>query len=250
MNIEESAKKYYSEKTQESKEELIIACGGFVRLIANKLYVQNVNTILSLDDYLQYGMLGLLDAIDKFTYDAGVKFETYASMRVKGSIIDGLRSVSPIKRTGLQKKKEYTEAVARTVEQYGYYYTREQFLEVSGKTEEELMEVERMTNLEHANSIEEMFRGTDSEDKSFDIKDTTFPIGEDTVLKHELFEKVKEALNVLTEKERLAISLIFIEECTQAEAAEIMNVSPSRVSQLVTKAITKMRVQLNNYVNM
>lgn len=248
--IEECVKNYYSNPTQETKEKLIVACAGLVKLIANKLYVQNVNTVLSIEDYEQNGILGLLDAIDKFSYDFNVKFETYASMRIKGAIIDNLRSISPIKRSGLQKKKEYQQAVEKTIDKYGYHYTKEQFLEVSGKSEEELIEIEKITNIEHMNSIEMMFRNRDDDEQSFDIKDTTFPLGEERVLKSELYQKVKEALDKLTERERQVMSLIYIEECTQAEVAAILGISPSRISQVVTKAIAKMRVYLVNYVNM
>ena len=248
--IEESVKKYYSNPTQETKEELIIACAGLVKLIANQLYVQNVNTVLSKEDYEQNGIIGLLDAIDKFSYDFNVKFETYASMRIRGAIIDNLRSISPIKRTGLLKKKEYQVAMTRTIEKYGYHYTREQFIEVSGKSEEELIEIEKMSNIEHMNSIEVMFRSNDDDDTGIDIKDETFPVGEQQVLKAELYEKVRDALGILTERERQVMNLIYIEECTQAEVASILEISASRISQVVTKSITKMKVYLENYVNM
>ena len=248
--IEECVKNYYSNPTQENKEALIIACAGLVKLIASKLYVQNVNTVLSLDDYEQNGIIGLLDAIDKFSYDFNVKFETYAGMRIKGAIIDNLRSISPIKRSGIQKKKEYQQAVEQTIAKYGYHYTKEQFMEVSGKSEEELMELEKINNIEHMNSIEMMFRNRDDDEQGFDIKDDTFPIGEDRVLKAELYQKVKEALEQLTERERQVISLIYIDECTGAEAAVILGVSASRISQVVTKAIAKMKVYLVDYVNM
>ena len=100
------------------------------------------------------------------------------------------------------------------------------------------------------NSIEMMFRNRDDDEQGFDIKDDTFPIGEDRVLKAELYQKVKEALEQLTERERQVISLIYIDECTGAEAAVILGVSASRISQVVTKAIAKMKVYLVDYVNM
>lgn len=248
---EKFLKDYKQTGSQEAKEKLIIAYSDLVKLLSSKLYVQNVNTILTKEDYEQYGIIGLLDAIEKFSFDFNVKFETYASTRIRGEIVDNLRSLSPLKRSGLAKKKAYQEAVNNTVEKYGYHYTREQFKEVSGKTEEELMEIERLTNIEHTCSIESMMFDNDNEEKSgIDIKDTTFLTGEKKVLKQELYDKVKAALSVLTEKERQVISLIYIEECTQAETAEILGVSASRVSQVVTKAIAKMKVALDNYVNM
>lgn len=248
---EQYLKEYKDTGSQDAKENLIIAYSGLVKLLANKLYVQNVNTILTREDYEQYGILGLLDAIEKFSFDFNVKFETYASQRIRGQIIDSLRGLSPLKRSGLEKKKVYQEAVTKTIEKYGFYYTREQFIEVSGKTEEELIEIERMTNMEHACSIESLFQGDDDDDSNkLDIRDTTFLNGEDRVLKRELFEKVRDAIDKLTERERQVIYLIYVEECTYVEISKILGVTESRISQLAAKSLAKLKTYLSYYVNM
>lgn len=248
--IEEKYKQYKEKKTQDAKEELIIACAPLVKLLASKKYVQNANPILDKEDYESYAIIGLLDAIEKFDSSMNVKFITYASIRINGTIIDNLRTLSPYGRTDLIKKKEYQKAVEETVDKYGYNYTREQFLSVINKSEEETKEIERLMSLGTVSSLDSLLADfSNNSDTKFDVKDEKDKTGEDIVLNEELRKAVQDALSVLTERERQVISLVYIEECTKAETARILDVSQSRISQILNKSFKKLRVRMNKYFN-
>lgn len=248
--IEVKYNQYRKTKNQEAKEELIKACAPLVKLLASRKYAQNANPILAKEDYESYAIMGLLDAIDKFDTSMNVKFITYASIRINGTIIDNLRRLSPYTRKDLEKKKEYQKAVEQTIDKYGYNYTREQFLSVIGKNEEETKEIERLINMGTVNSLDSLFADfSDSSDVKFDIKDEKDKTGEELVLKEELKNAVQDALSVLTERERQVISLVYIEECTKAETARILDVSQSRISQILDKSLKKLRIRMNKYFN-
>ena len=200
------------------------------------------------DDLVGYGIFGLIDAIDKFDVNKDVKFETYASLRIRGSILDQIRKMDWIPRTVRQKQKKIDEAIRKIETATGRTATDEEIakeLQVSG---DELLNWQsqlKVTNMVSLNEYVEqgMEPVMDARGNSHFIQP------EDSVAQEELKKVLEQSLEVLTEKERKVITLYYYEDLTLKEISNILEVSESRISQLHTKALAKMRKTMGPYMN-
>ena len=211
---------YLKNPTDSLREQIIVEYAPLVKIIAGRLSIYLGNNV-EYDDLVGYGVFGLIDAIDK--YDAGkdVKFETYASLRIRGSILDQIRRMDSATDELLCEE-----------------------LEISS---DELMVWQSQLNITNLMSLNE-FMEQGSEPAMDTVGNSHFIQPEDEVSQEELKEKLSEALSLLTEKERKVILLYYYEELTLKEISAIMEVSESRVSQLHTKALNKMRTKLGTYM--
>lgn len=201
------------------------------------------------EDLVSYGIFGLIDAIDKFDCFKEVKFETYASLRIRGAILDQIRKMDWIPRTIRQKQKKI-ETVIREIEQEtGHGASDEEIAGKLGITEEEYTDWQSQMKITGLVSLNEyMEQGSDiSQDYS---RHTTarFESPEERVEKKELTKVLGDALELLTEKEQKVITLYYYEELTLKEISSILEVSESRVSQLHTRALQKMKTKMGNYM--
>ena len=197
---------------------------------------------------LAHGIFGLIDAIDKFDVNKDVKFETYASLRIRGSILDQIRKMDWIPRTVRQKQKKIDEAIRKIETATGRTATDEEIakeLQVSG---DELLNWQsqlKVTNMVSLNEYVEqgMEPVMDARGNSHFIQP------EDSVAQEELKKVLEQSLEVLTEKERKVITLYYYEDLTLKEISNILEVSESRISQIHTKALAKMRKTMGPYMN-
>lgn len=251
MNEEARSKlwqEYDRTKSSAVREKLIIEYAGLVKIVAGKLSMYLGNNV-EYDDLVGYGTFGLIDAIDKFVLTKGVKFETYASLRIRGAILDQIRKMDWIPRTVRQKQKRVEQAQIELESELGRPATDKELaskLEVSEEELDELLEETKVANL--VSLDEYMEQG--SEVKVAPGKKTTIIQPEASAVKKELKEQLIKALGVLTEKEKKVVVLYYYEDLTLKEISRVLEVSESRVSQLHTKAITKMRGQLGDYKDM
>ena len=200
------------------------------------------------DDLVSYGIFGLIDAIDKFDLAKNVKFETYASLRIRGAILDQIRKMDWIPRTVRQRQRKMDEAIKQIEMRTGKNATDEELARELGLTEDELCNWQsqmKVTNVVSLNEFEENGPEPviDTSNKSH------FAQPEDVVEEAELKETLVAALDLLTEKERKVIELYYYEEMTLKEISKILEVSESRVSQLHTKGLLKMRKRMGSYMN-
>lgn len=237
---------YLKNPTDSLREQIIVEYAPLVKIIAGRLSIYLGNNV-EYDDLVGYGVFGLIDAIDK--YDAGkdVKFETYASLRIRGSILDQIRRMDWIPRTVRQKQKKIDEATKNIEMRTGHPATDELLCEELEISSDELMVWQSQLNITNLMSLNE-FMEQGSEPAMDTMGNSHFIQPEDEVSQEELKEKLSEALSLLTEKERKVILLYYYEELTLKEISVIMEVSESRVSQLHTKALNKMRTKLGNYM--
>ena len=205
---------YAKMKSPEVREQLILEYAPLVKVVAGRLSMY-LGYNVEYEDLVSYGIFGLIDAIDKFDYLKEVKFETYASLRIRGAILDQIRKMDWIPRTIRQKQKKI-EAVIKEVEQ---------------STGNEYME--------QGSDISQDYRRHTS---------SHFEAPEERIEKEELAKVLGEALQLLTEKEQKVITLYYYEELTLKEISNILEVSESRVSQLHTRALKKMKVKMGNYM--
>ncbi len=240
-------KSYMANRTLEVRETLIIEYSGLVKVVAKKLGMY-LGYAVELDDLIGYGVFGLIDAIDKFDYHKGVKFETYASVRIRGAILDQIRKMDWIPRTVRQKQKRLEQAVNELEVQLGRAATNGELANHLEITVSELENWQTRMSLSNIVSWEEFIE--QGSEVRLDSAPSKFEQPEQRVEKEELKKMLVEALDGLTENEKKVILFYYYEDLTLKEISKILEVSESRISQLHTKALQKMKVRLGSNVEL
>ncbi len=237
---------YQKRKTPELREKLIIEYAPLVKLVAGRLSMY-LSYNVEYDDLVSYGIFGLIDAIDKFDLEKEVKFETYASLRIRGTILDQIRKMDWIPRTVRQKQKKIDEAIKQIEMRTGKTALDEEIAAELGLSDDELLNWQSQLKVTNIISLNE-YVDQGLEPVMDAKKNSHFVQPEEKVQEEELRLKLAESLDVLTEKERKVILLYYYEDLTLKEISNILEVSESRISQLHTKALLKMRKKLGNYL--
>lgn len=237
---------YMASRSGEVREQLILEYAQLVKLVAGRMNMY-LGYNVEYDDLVGYGIFGLIDAIDKFDYGKNVKFETYASLRIRGAILDQIRKMDWIPRSLRQKQKKIDAAMSKIESEKGRIATDEELAEELEISIDELNEWQGQTKASNLISLDE-YTEAGSEVKMEAVGNSHFEQPEDAVEKEELKKKMVQAIDMLTEKERSVIVLYYYEEMTLKEISLTLEVSESRVSQLHTKALNKMKRILGDYV--
>lgn len=236
--------RYSRTKDQKIKEQLILKYMPLVKLIAGRMAMYFGGNV-EYEDLVSFGSIGLLDAIEKYDSQKGVKFETYAYSRIRGAIIDCVRSQDWVPRSIRQKAKEIERAYIE-IEREGKIPTDEEVAKRVGLSLIELQKLQEKISSGMIVSLEGFL------DQNYERK-----IGglEDFVSRPEVFVENKELKEVLrqeidnlSENERMVIILYYFEELSIKEIAKILGVSESRVSQLHTRSLLKLRSRLEKYI--
>ena len=239
---------YTSNRSSELREQIIIEYAPLVKLVAGRLSMY-LGYAVEYDDLVGYGIFGLIDAIDKFDNDKSVKFETYASLRIRGAILDHIRKLDWIPRTLRQKQKKMENAVKNMEAELGRNVTDAEVAEHLGISEEELVSWQSQVKITNLISLNEYMEADTENSYGADIPDKKQFAQPDKVAEDkEMKQKLSEALSLLTEKEKKVTLLYFYEELTLKEISEVLGVSESRVSQLHTRALQKMKKKLGSYM--
>ena len=230
------------------REQLILEYAPLVKLVAGKMCMYLGNNV-EYDDLCGYGVFGLIDAIDKFDTAKDVKFETYASLRIKGAILDQIRKMDWIPRT-IRKRQRLIEEASRNIEdRTGKNVTDAQLCEELGITEKELLEWQGQLKITNLVSLNEFMDAGGNEPAMETRTNSHFIQPEENVAATELKQKLDEALEILTEKEKKVILMYYYEDMTLKEISLVLCVSESRVSQLHTKALLKMKKNMGEYMD-
>lgn len=200
---------------------------------------------VSHDDLRSHGMMGLYDALEKFERKRELKFDTYASFRVRGAIIDGLRREDWLPRT-LRDKSKKIEQVAESLEQQlGRNVTPKEIAEETGMTESDVIRTTNESFFSHMLSIDEPTQeGEHTETFASSIIDQQSLTPAESLSKQADYAELAKAIKTLNEKEQLVISLFYYEELTLTEIGETLSLSTSRISQIHSKAVFKLQQQL------
>ena len=237
---------YAKTKSAEIREKLILEYAPLVKLVAGRLSMY-LGYNVEYDDLVSYGIFGLIDAIDKFDYTKPVKFETYASLRIRGAILDQIRKMDWIPRTIRQRQKQIDAAMKEFELAHGRQATDAELALSLGIKEEEYVEWQSQMKVTNVVSLNEfMEQGSDVPNKRDASSHYAQP--EEAYEQNELKEVLKDALELLTEKERRVIELHYYEELTLKEISVVLEVSESRISQLHTKALQKMKGKMGKYM--
>lgn len=253
--MEEAARKklleeYAKTKSPEIREKIILEYAPLVKVVAGRLSMY-LGYNVEYEDLVSYGIFGLIDAIDKFDCMKEVKFETYASLRIRGAILDQIRKMDWIPRTIRQKQKKI-EAVIKQIEQStGHGATEEEIIKGLGISAEEYLEWQSQMKITGLVSLNEyMEQGSDVSQDYGRYTAARFDSPEERIEKEELSRVLGEALELLTEKEKKVITLYYYEDLTLKEISSLLEVSESRVSQLHTRALQKMKTKMGTYMGL
>lgn len=204
---------------------------------------------VSRDDISSYGIMGLIDAIEKFDHERGLQFETYASWRIRGAMIDGLRQSDWVPRSVREKAKKIEEAYQKLEQLYSRSVTDAEMSEYLGVTEKEFGHMLQEISVTTVCSFDDPIKEEESETRLSLMVDEKAKNPESRVNDFFLQESLAKAIDKLTEKERTVVSLFYYEELSLSEIAEVMSLSPSRISQLHSKAILRLRGSLGRWKN-
>lgn len=235
-------KRYSDTKDPAVREKLIIEYSHLVKYVAGRLSIYFGSNV-EYDDLVGFGVFGLIDAIDKYDINKGVKFETYASLRIRGSVIDSIRELDWVPRSLRQKNKELEKVYAEVENELGHSASDSDIAHKLGIGLEEYYKLINEVSVSSMVSLEEFL------EQNYEIG-TDLPNGsrsdrpESHVELEELKEILADAIDKLPEKEKTVISLYYFEELTLKEISAIMMVSESRISQLHTKAMLRLRGKL------
>lgn len=227
---------YRRKKTVEVRNQLAEHYLPLIKVVAGRL-AMSLPPHLDRDDLLSTGFFGLLDAIDRYDIDRNIKFETYAGVRIRGAMIDYLRSKDWIPVTMRQKLRRYEQKVYQLESELGRSATDAEIAEALEISTKELQVIVSQFNSSTIIPLEEYLK-TDSPE-AFDAD----PV--ETTEYFELKDTLSKVIDKLPEKERLVVSLYYYDELTLKEISLIMHLSEARISQLHTKAIMRMRGSLS-----
>ncbi|MCK7605939.1 FliA/WhiG family RNA polymerase sigma factor [Geobacillus stearothermophilus] len=191
------------------------------------------------DELISLGLLGLYDAIEKFDPSRDLKFDTYASFRIRGAILDGLRKEDWLPRSVRDKAKKIEEAAERLEQQYMRSVTAKEIAAELGMTEAEVQAVASDTFWSLWLPLGQ--GAAEDEDEPLAIRDDRALLPEEEAIKREMIDQLAEGIRRLNEKEQLVISLFYKEELTFTEIGSLLQLSTSRISQIHAKALWKLR---------
>ncbi len=242
VNNNQLWKQYTQTRDPALKDELIVQYAYLIKYVAGRLSIYFGSNV-EFDDLVGYGAFGLIDAIEKFDISKGVKFETYASFRIRGSIIDSIRDLDWVPRSLRQKNKELEKVYAEVENEVGHSATDKEVADKMGISMEEFYKLLNDVNVSSMMSLEE-FMEQNYERGLEIISDSTDDKPEAALENVEIKEILIDAIDKLPEKEKSVITFYYFEELTLKEISAIMNVTESRISQLHTKALLRMRGKL------
>jgi RNA polymerase sigma factor for flagellar operon FliA len=226
-----------------NREQIIKDFVPLVKFVAHRV-ASRLPSHVELDDLIHSGILGLMDAVEKFDPERNIKFKTYAELRVKGAILDGLRDLDWVPRSLRRKKKDIENAYHLLEQQEGRAATDEEVATHLGVPLEELHK--NLDDLKGVTLGTFMDAGEDGEGENL-ISFVPDPDAEDPLAlfqESELKNILKESVDFLPKKERFVVQLYYFDELTMKEIGTLLNITESRVSQLHTKAMLRLRGKL------
>ncbi|CAM3358147.1 FliA/WhiG family RNA polymerase sigma factor [Marinicrinis lubricantis] len=224
----------------EAKKALIEKHLPLVDYVVNRLAIGLPGNV-SKDDLTSHGIMGLIDAVEKFDLSRNLQFETYASWRIRGSIIDGLRQGDWVPRSVREKAKKLEEAYQTLEQQYLRSVSDDEvssYLQINKKELDQMLQEVAVTTLY---SLEEPIKEEEAETRMALLMDESAKNPVSTIHDVYLKESLARAIERLTEKERIVVTLLYYEDLSLSEIAEVMSLTPSRISQLHSKAILRLR---------
>lgn len=233
---------YQKQQLSEDKSKLIRDHLELVDILVGRMTTQ-VPAFMNRDDMRSAGMMGLIDAANKFDASKNILFKTFAEYRIRGSIYDEMRKLDWFSRTLRDKQNRLSKAIAVVENRLGRPPSEEEMAEEMQISLEEyqnmLTEVSHLGCVSLHEALDNSGEGRQFIDSLMDKRKDSSPV--DIFENHELTATIADILENLAEKERLVISLYYYEELTQKEIAEVLGVSEGRISQLHSQALINLK---------
>ena len=239
---------FKSDGSQKARERLILHYAPLVKYVASRV-ASGLPASIEQADLASYGMFGLIDALEKFDLERGIKFETYAIPRIKGAILDELRALDWVPRSVRFKAREVDKAYAEIEAREKRQPIESEVAERLGVSKGELHDVITQISFVSVMALDEALSvGADRGD-SMSLMDTLADTGDLTdpaagVEDQETRGMLAAAINDLSEREKVVLTLYYFEGMTLSEIGEILGVTESRVCQIHTKAVGQLRTHL------
>jgi RNA polymerase sigma factor FliA len=240
-------REYRANKNPAIRDRLIVTYAPLVKYVAGRLG-SGLPAHVDDEDLVSYGLLGLIGAIERYDPDRDVKFETYAIARIRGAIIDELRALDWVPRSVRSRARDIERAIGELEAKLGRVPTDEEIAGKLGITTEDLDESLSEISRSSIAALDELWTiggsGGDQVALIDTIEDTEAPDPQGALSQTELREAIADAIARLPEREKLVVTLYYYEELTLREIGEVLGVTESRVSQLHTKAILRLKARL------
>jgi RNA polymerase sigma factor for flagellar operon FliA len=249
MTLKQAWERYKSNKDVAAKERLVTEYTPLIHFVLGQIHLP-FTPLMQFEDAMSYGFLGLLDALDKFDPERGFKFETYAVARIRGSIRDGMRETQWMPRSVLQKMSQVEKAMQRLEAEQGRPPTEEETADALGLTKQAFQDILSDISPITLFSLEEViFETKDGEPitlgETLADRDGVSP--QESAEWEEHKRLLGQAIEALPDREKLVVALYCYEELTLKEIGEVMGISSSRVCQLYTHALIRLRSFLASY---
>ena len=233
-------KQYTKSRDLSLKEKLTEHYVHLVKLVAGRLGIY-LNQYIDTDDLVGYGILGLIDAIDKFDPTKNVKFETYASLRIRGAILDAIRKLDWVPRTLRKKQKEIDKAYIELEMKLKRPPSDSEVANFLNISTQEYNVLLKEVNVSTLVSIDENIYHFEM------ISDQNAMVPERYAEENEMKETLAKFIENLPDREKKVIFLYYYDELTLKEISHVLEVSESRVSQIHTKAVSRLRAHMSKY---
>jgi RNA polymerase sigma factor FliA len=228
------------------REKLILHYLHLVRYVVSRLPI-SLPISIATEDLISYGTMGLMEAVERFDPDRGLKFETYAVTRIRGAIIDQLRFQDWIPRGVRKRSKNLSEAMRRLEEELGRTPTDDELAEELGVSKSKVQTMLAESN-NYVLSLDDKYGGEASDNtlSLMDmVEDKNSPDPQGEYEANELRRRLAAAIASLPEREKLLVALYYHENMTLKEIGDVISVSESRVCQLHAQAILRLRSKLS-----
>jgi RNA polymerase sigma factor for flagellar operon FliA len=249
IELKDQWRRYKRQGDQRAREQLVVAYSPLVKYVAGRL-ASGLPAHVEEADLISYGLLGLMNAVERFELEREIKFETYAITRIRGAIIDELRSQDWVPRSVRSRARDIERANAKLENRLQRAPTDEEMAAALDISVEEFQESLLQISTSTIAALDELWTVSDSSGDQVSLLDTLHDPGAPdpsrAVDESELKDRVADAIARLPEREKLVVALYYYENLTLREIGEVLGVTESRVSQLHTKAVLRLRSRMSD----
>ncbi len=236
---------YKKTRSIDDRNKIVEQFLPLVKKIASDVYQRLPNKSVEFEDLCSYGSIGLIEAVERYNPTINVKFQTYAISRIRGAMLDHLRNIDWIPRSLRKKIKDYEKAVLEIKNEEGKDPTDEEIAKKLNIEIEDTKKIKNEVNRTQILSLEEyLFRNEKSKDEFSNMRDNGSEDPGSIISKMELTEALKESIQKLKKREQLLLQLYYYEELNFKEIGAVLKISESRVSQIHSHVLMKLKEEL------
>jgi RNA polymerase sigma factor FliA len=247
IELRDMWRRYKGTGDRHARERLVVAYSPLVKYVSGRM-ASGLPAHVDEADLISYGLIGLINAIERFELEREIKFETYAITRIKGAIIDELRSLDWVPRSVRARAREIERANAKLEHKLQRAPTDDEMALELGMSVQEFHDALLQISNSTVAALDELWSVSDSSGDQVSLLDTltdeNAPDPAAVMDQTDLKDRVAEAIARLPEREKLVVALYYYENLTLREIGEVLGVTESRVSQLHTKAVLRLRSRL------